>query len=183
MDSPGRRFLFVLFSETKRIFLVMQTTATSYAAPVEMVATSRPELQSIAALVRHHEAHETLTDLITYCYAAGVFAKKGQAFGNRNGQAFEMVEMVVDCASVGASLFCNVEFPEPAEPDGLQYKHYRHLDAVDLAALLCMVVCYLIRRRFIGPTQIKLLTRDCEQSIAHGWTDCQTASMSRERLF
>ena len=112
-------------------------------------------LTAIASSITEPQAPSVLVQLIAAAYRAQAFSKEGQAL--------ELVAAVIENHAAG--VYEQLTFEQPA---GFTGDELHRLHAVSLASLLCLVVCCYLDRRYLGATQIKLITRDCEQSIAAG---------------
>lgn len=128
------------------------------------VYETRPEpprvcvgLQALAERAREVDAADLLVEIITHAHAIGVFSHEGQAA--------DLVAAM--CDGYDAGLYSSLRFDDaPAEDaGGLRFWQWSQLRAVDLASLLCLLVVCCRQRRYLGPTQMRLLARDCERSI------------------
>ncbi len=114
----------------------------------------RGALTARASRITEAQAPRALVDLIEAAY-------HWQAF-NAEGQALELVDAVIENHAAG--VYAEIEFAP--RPVGFTLIDLERLTAVDLAALLCLVVCFYLERRYLGAKQILLITRDAEQAIA-----------------
>lgn len=115
------------------------------------------ELLAIAASINEAQAPSVLTAMIAAAYRSRTFSAEGQAL--------DLVGAVIENHAAG--VYADLSIDPTPHADAYMWR-WRHLDAVNLAALLCLVVCCYLERRYMGATQIKLITRDCEQLIAAG---------------